>query len=176
MWAPFARMRAINRDSISLADPYCHPGGDLRHDLPMSSAMLSTGSTLPLSVVSLTMLLFSLPTRSVVGDRASPGRLVVRSMRVDVSAEAAAFVRAHGGRLWVWAARPRRCCQGTPAYMHAATEPPPDLSAFHPVPADGLEVCFRASAGRFPDVLEIGLRGRRRPRVEAYWDGCLIAL
>ena len=27
-----------------------------------------------------------------------------------------------------------------------------------------------------PDVLEIGLRGRRRPRVEAYWDGCLFAL
>jgi len=25
-------------------------------------------------------------------------------------------------------------------------------------------------------VLEIGLRGRRRPRVEAYWDGCAFAL
>jgi hypothetical protein len=40
----------------------------------------------------------------------------------------------------------------------------------------GLEIWFRAPAGRVPDVLEIGLRGRRRPRVEAYWDGCLIAL
>lgn len=97
-------------------------------------------------------------------------------MRVDVSVEAAEFVRGRGGRLWVWAARPRRCCQGTPAYLHAATEPPPDLSGFHPVPAEGLEVCFRAAAGRSPDVLEIALRGRRRPRVEAYWDGCLIAL
>jgi len=60
--------------------------------------------------------------------------------------------------------------------MHAATEPPPDLSGFHPVPADGLELCFRAAAGRFPDVLEIGLQGSRRRRVEAYWDGCLFAL
>jgi len=25
-------------------------------------------------------------------------------------------------------------------------------------------------------VLEIGLRGKRRPRVEAYWDGCIYAL
>jgi hypothetical protein len=25
-------------------------------------------------------------------------------------------------------------------------------------------------------VLEVGLRGRRRPKVEAYWDGCLFAL
>jgi len=25
-------------------------------------------------------------------------------------------------------------------------------------------------------VLEIGLAGRRRARVEAYWDGCLMAM
>ena len=35
---------------------------------------------------------------------------------------------------------------------------------------------FRAPAGRMPDVLEIGMRGRRHPRVEAYWDGCAFAL
>ena len=41
---------------------------------------------------------------------------------------------------------------------------------------DGVEIWFRAPAGRIPDVLEIGLRGRRRPQVEAYWDGCRFAL
>ena len=100
-------------------------------------------------------------------------------MRVEVSPEAARLVRQLGGRLWVWASRPRLCCWGTPAYMHAATERPPDLSGFRLVPQtrqDGMEVWFRAPAGRVPDVLEIGLHGRRRPRVEAYWDGCLIAL
>ena len=35
---------------------------------------------------------------------------------------------------------------------------------------------FRGLGDRQPDVLEIGLRGRRRPRVEAYWDGCVLAL
>jgi hypothetical protein len=54
--------------------------------------------------------------------------------------------------------------------MHAATQRPPDLSGFR------LEIWFRAPAGRNPDVLEIGLRGRRRPQVEAYWDGCRFAL
>jgi hypothetical protein len=97
-------------------------------------------------------------------------------MQVDVSPEAAGLVRERGGRLWVWAARPRVCCWGTPAYMHAATTPPSRLSGFSLVPHDGIEIWFRAPAGRFPDVLEICLRGRRRPRVEAYWDGCLIAL
>jgi hypothetical protein len=60
--------------------------------------------------------------------------------------------------------------------MHAATVPPPGLSGFSPAHADRLEVWFRAPAGRMPDVLEIGVRGRRRPRVEAYWDGCSFAL
>jgi len=60
---------AISRGRISIGDPYCHPGGDLRHHLPMSPAILSAASILPLSVVLLTMLLFSLPTRSLIGDR-----------------------------------------------------------------------------------------------------------
>ena len=55
--------------------------------------------------------------------------------------------------------------------MHAATVLPAGLSGFSPAHADGLEVCARcvdrASAGRMPDVLEIGVRGRRHPRVEA---------
>ena len=40
------------------------------------------------------------------------------------------------------------------------------------IDAPGLELWFLAPAGSQPDVLEIGLHGKRRPRVEAYWDGC----
>jgi hypothetical protein len=97
-------------------------------------------------------------------------------VRVEVSAEAEEFVRGRGGQVWVWAAHPRMCCMGTPAYMHATTEPPPDPSGFSPWHAAGLDVWYRMPGGRRPDVLEIALRGKRRPRVEAYWDGCLYAL
>jgi hypothetical protein len=99
-------------------------------------------------------------------------------MRADVSTEAGEFVRGHGGQLWVWASHPAMCCAGAPAYMHAATEPPAGLSGFRAVPCAeaGLQIWFRAGNGRFPDVLVIGIRGRRRPRIEAYWDGCLFAL
>jgi len=97
-------------------------------------------------------------------------------MRVEVSPEAAGLIGQHGGRLWVWAARPAMCCGGTPAYMHAATEQPPSLSGFTLVPHQEVAIWFRAPAGRVPDLLEICVRGRRRPRVEAYWDGCLIML
>jgi hypothetical protein len=60
--------------------------------------------------------------------------------------------------------------------MHAATTAPAGLTGFTPVAVPGLELWFLAPAGARPDVLEIALHGRRRPRVEAYWDGCLYAL
>ena len=41
-------------------------------------------------------------------------------MRIEVSPEAAQFVSVRGGQLWVWSARPKVCCAGTPSYMHAA--------------------------------------------------------
>jgi hypothetical protein len=97
-------------------------------------------------------------------------------MRVDVSADAAEFVRAQGGQLWVWAARPRMCCGGSPAYLHAATAAPSELRGFRQVRSTGLDLWFRAPAGRLPDFLEIGVRGKRHPRVEAYWDGCSYVL
>jgi hypothetical protein len=97
-------------------------------------------------------------------------------MLVKVSTDAASFVHASGGQLWVWAAHPRMCCSGAPAWMHAATEPPPGLTGFSEVPAEGMHIWFRGVGDRRPDVLEIGLRGTRRPKVEAYWDGCLMAM
>jgi hypothetical protein len=95
---------------------------------------------------------------------------------VDISSSAAEFIGGQGGRLWVWAARPRICCASTPAWMHAATDPPAALSGFRSVTVAGVQVFFRCPGSRLPDTLEIGLRGRRRPRVEAYWDGCLMAM
>lgn len=97
-------------------------------------------------------------------------------MRVEVSAEAEEFVRGQGGQVWVWTGRPWACCWGTPTYMYAATTPPQDLASFKAVHLAGLEVWYRIRGERQPDVLEIGLRGKRRPHVEAYWDGCIYAL
>jgi hypothetical protein len=97
-------------------------------------------------------------------------------MVVEISTAAAEYIGQRGGRLWVWAAHPRMCCSGTPKWMHAATEPPAGLSGFVPVAVAGVQLSFRAVGGRQPGTLEIALHGKRRPRVEAYWDGCLMAM
>jgi len=97
-------------------------------------------------------------------------------MRVEISDAAAGFVRAHGGRLWVWAAYPRLRCCGMQAWMRASMQKPADLAGFTQLHAAGVDVRFRSLGGRAPEVLEIGLHGRHRPQVEAYWDGCCYAL
>jgi hypothetical protein len=60
--------------------------------------------------------------------------------------------------------------------MRASTAPPADQSGFTPTAVNGIDVRFRPPGGRRPDVLEVGLHGRHRPKVEAYWDGCLIMM
>jgi hypothetical protein len=95
---------------------------------------------------------------------------------IEISGDAAVFVREHGGRLWVWAAHPRMCCSGAPAWMHAATDAPDGLSGFSCAVTADVEVHFRGVGDLVPDVLEIGLRGRRHPKLAAYWDGCLMAM
>ena len=107
---------------------------------------------------------------------AGPSRPYREDMVVEVSSEAAEFIGQRGGRIWVWAAHPRMCCAGSPAWMHAATEPPAGLSGFSIVAAAGVQVHFRTAGGGQPGTLEIGMHGRRRPRIEAYWDGCLMAM
>jgi len=97
-------------------------------------------------------------------------------MRVEVTPEAAGQVLAAGGAVWVWAAYPKRCCSGVPAYMHASTRMPDIGLPFRRVHHPDLEIWFRAPGDREPDLLEISMRGHRNPKVEAYWDGCLFAL
>jgi hypothetical protein len=97
-------------------------------------------------------------------------------VRVQISPDAVAYISGNGGRLWVWAARPRMCCAGAPTLMRAATQPPAGLTGFTAVPVPDVELHFRPTAGTEPAVLEIALTGRRRPRVAAYWDGCLMAM
>src|SRR5260370_11860715 len=52
------------------------------------------------------------------------------TMQVQISPEAAALARANGGELWIWAARPRMCCGGAPAWTHAAFSQPSGRTGF----------------------------------------------
>ena len=91
-------------------------------------------------------------------------------MKVGASREALDFIREHGGRLYVWADR-RACCGGT-RFIRSSTEPPGKPEGFALFDLDGVELYLKAAAGRLPDELGVDVRGRRRPRVQASWNGC----
>ena len=77
--------------------------------------------------------------------------------------------------MWVWAAAPAHVLLGR-ACLDARGHSAAGLSGFSAVAGDDVQVWFRGVGGLRPDVLELGLRAGRRPRVEAYWDGCLMAM
>jgi hypothetical protein len=86
-------------------------------------------------------------------------------VRVVASQEAAALVRARGGRLYVWVDG-GRCCGAT---RHLETSPAPQAGQQFERAYEGeLELHFPADA-RLPDELHLDAR---RGRVRAYWDGC----
>ena len=83
-------------------------------------------------------------------------------------------IRVRGGKLFV-RTDPHHCCGGGITYLVTASEPEPGRT-YRRFDADGFEL-FMDVGGRVPpDELHLAVRGRRRKRVEAYWNGCLYAI
>lgn len=122
-------------------------------------------------------------------------------MRVVATPEAREFIAARGGVAYVRSLR-QKCCGGALTVLSATTTAPADAVHYEPVgdpelgvrywretPARAMALAAGLEAGAFepdgalqpgasrrsgdePRELLIELRGRRRPRLVAYWDGC----
>ena len=98
-------------------------------------------------------------------------------MDLLLSDRALDHVRASGRELWVWLDE-RRCCSGSVSYLGASCEEPRGTARrierrFRPVHIDDITVHMSLGARRPPDEIHIEVRGRLRPRIEAYWNGCI---
>jgi hypothetical protein len=98
-------------------------------------------------------------------------------MRVRTTPGAADLIVRSGGRLFVWATD-HRCCGGRLTTLEVATEPPASrrraADVFRLIAAEDFTL-FVATGARTPDELVLEAKGRRRPRIRAYWDGCVYA-
>ncbi len=92
-------------------------------------------------------------------------------MDVVISDEAREFIASRGGSLFV-RAKNQRCCSGALVILQTATEVPRDAGEFLPVAADGFDLFYRGSERGQPRQLLIELKGRRRPHLAAFKDGC----
>jgi hypothetical protein len=91
-------------------------------------------------------------------------------MRVTATAEAARFICAHGGQLFVWPVE-HRSARLTLALLVASVDPPVDALDFRRVETAGFLLFMHPAFKTLPEELLVVLRGRRRPRIAAYWDG-----
>src|SRR5215831_10417458 len=92
------------------------------------------------------------------------------AVRVTATAEAADFIRARGGQLFVWPAEHRSAGLAL-AVLEASVDPPPRALEFRRVEAGDFLLFVHPALKTLPEELLVVLRGRRHPRIEAYWDG-----
>ena len=95
-------------------------------------------------------------------------------MRVIADTAVTEFVRTVGGRLYVWT-DPRHCCSGKMTFLDTAATPPVGRH-FQRHEAVGFELWFDAGTLKSPSELHLEVKGRRKKRVAAYWDGCVFAV
>ena len=95
-------------------------------------------------------------------------------MKVLAPAAVADLVRERGGRLYVWTDL-RRCCSGGITYLRTGSGPETGRT-FRPVETEGFELFFDPGRLDPPTELHLDVKGLRRKRVEAYWDGCVFAM
>jgi hypothetical protein len=92
-------------------------------------------------------------------------------MRVIASDDVRSYVESHGGVLYVSAHR-RQCCSGSTTVLDSTTLEPTDLTGFRSFDAPGWEVRLRTGGSSEPDELVVEMKGLRRKRPVAYWNGC----
>jgi hypothetical protein len=91
-------------------------------------------------------------------------------VRIEASPDAVSFILDRGGQLFVRRTRHGSfCCSLT--VLVASTDPPEDGMSFQRFDAGEFLVFLHPAIMRLPELLQIDLRGRLHPHVEAYWEG-----
>lgn len=94
---------------------------------------------------------------------------------LQVSDEACEYVATRGGKLWLRVRR-SRCCSGGVTFLEATTSVPRTGADYAAIEFDSLDVRLMNPGTHLPATLSVELRGRIRPRLVAYWDGCAYRL
>lgn len=101
----------------------------------------------------------------------------VCGVEILASERALTFVRERGGQVWIWL-DVRRCCSGAVSYLGASCSEPTQRKGgldlrFRPMRVADITIHTSLGRRRPPEELHIDVRGRFRPRIEAYWNGCI---
>lgn len=92
-------------------------------------------------------------------------------MKLVASDEVRSYVEAHGGVLYVRALR-HKCCSGALTTLDTSTRAPTDASDYRAFHSGDFPVLLRAGGLDEPEELIVEMKGLRRKRPVAYWNGC----
>jgi hypothetical protein len=98
----------------------------------------------------------------------------VQIPHIIASANVETYIRSHGGSIFIWPSH-HRCCGGRLTLLDTSFQPPRQRE-FEAIASRGFTVFLDASLRERPERIDLSLRGIRRKRIEAYWDGCAFIL
>jgi hypothetical protein len=93
-------------------------------------------------------------------------------MEVVISDSARDFLGDHGGVAFVRAHSYRCCSAGSLTLLDIETSAPSDAEHFSAIEVNDVDVRYLVGPLGTPRQLIIEIRGRLRPHLVAYWDGC----
>lgn len=92
-------------------------------------------------------------------------------MKLVASDEVRSYVESHGGVLYVRVLR-HKCCSGALTTLDTSTKAPPDPTAYRAFDSGDFPVFLRSGSIDEPEELVVEMKGIRRRRPVAYWNGC----
>jgi len=92
-------------------------------------------------------------------------------MKLVASDEVRAYVESHGGVLYVTALR-HKCCSGALTTLDTSTEAPADPTGYRDFDSGEFPLRLRSGSVDEPEELVVEMKGVRRRRPVAYWNGC----
>jgi hypothetical protein len=94
---------------------------------------------------------------------------------IEVSDQAREFVATRGGTLFL-RVRHNRCCSGGLTFLDASTSADRDGDQYETLNEANPEVRLFHLGSVLPEKVSVEVRGKVRPHLVAYWDGCAYRL
>ena len=94
---------------------------------------------------------------------------------IELSDQAREFVAARGGTVYL-RVRHNRCCSGGLTFLDAATSADRDADRYETLGDAEPDVRLFHLGSVLPAKVSVEVRGKLRPHLVAYWDGCAYRL
>jgi hypothetical protein len=94
---------------------------------------------------------------------------------IEVSDQAREFVASRGGTLFL-RVRHNRCCSGGLTFLDATTNEDQGVDRYEVQPHEDLDIRLFHLGSVLPAKVSVEMRGKLRPHLVAYWDGCAYRL